>query len=479
MKQFQAAHQHKCAAVRSCAPGSGLVCAVLIVAWFSLAQAAGANLALQTLYEFESNPKNPQGVLVQGSDGNLYGTTVFGGTNSSNGTVFQITPAGLLTVLHSFQGSDGAMPSAGLVEGSDGLFYGTAERGAPNGELGSVFRITTSGEVTILHYFNGLDGSFPRAALVQGRDGGFYGTTVSGGTNKGTNGDNGTVFKITPSGLFTSLFSFNGRNGSRPTAGLVQGSDGSFYGTTSEGGPDYDGTTIVGHGTVFKITPEGVFASLYALNGTDASDPEAGLVEGSDGQFYGTTQFGGTNGDNGTVFKITPAGALTHFHSFAGSDGSFPVAGLARGSDGNFYGTTEGDNTNIFGTIFRMTPAGVLTTLFSFKGTNGASPVAGLIQGLDGNFYGTTFEGGAGGGGTLFRLVEAPLIAAVPASSGRMTLSWNSFTNGTYRVEYKPGLAGPDWIALDGDVVATHNTTSITNSFGGAAQRFYRIRLVP
>src|SRR6266700_4081381 len=275
MKQLPATRRHRSPPIRSCAPASGRVLAVLIVASFSLKKAAGAKLALQTLYEYESNAKNPRGVLVQGSDGNLYGTTVFGGTNGSNGTVFRITPAGLLTVLHSFQGSDGAMPMAGLVEGSDGLFYGTAERGAPNGEFGGVFQIATNGEVTILHYFYGLDGSFPRAALVQGRDGSFYGTTVSGGTNGGTNSDKSTVFKITPSGLFTSLFSFSGRNGSRPTAGLVQGSDGSFYGTTSEGGPNYEGTTIVGNGTVFKITPEGVFTSLYAFSGTDGINPEA------------------------------------------------------------------------------------------------------------------------------------------------------------------------------------------------------------
>src|SRR3989442_871101 len=130
MKRFPAAHQHRCEPVRSCAPGSGCVCAVLIVASFSLAQAAGANLALQTLYEFESNPKNPRGVLVQGSDGNLYGTTVFGGTNSDNGTVFQITPAGVLTLLQPLQEGGGPMPLAGLQEGGDGLFFCTAENGA-------------------------------------------------------------------------------------------------------------------------------------------------------------------------------------------------------------------------------------------------------------------------------------------------------------------------------------------------------------
>jgi uncharacterized repeat protein (TIGR03803 family) len=449
------------------------------VASFSLTQAAGSSFELQTLHEFESSPKNPRGVLVEGSDGNWYGTSVFGGTNSSNGTVFQMTPAGLLKVLHSFQGSDGAMPFAGLVEGRDGLFYGTAERGAPNSEFGAVFQIRTNGEFTILHYFNGLDGSYPRAALVQGNDGNFYGTTADGGTDRGTNSNNGTVFKITPGGLFTNLFSFNGTNGSRPTAGLVQGSDGSFYGTTSQGGPDYNGPTIVGKGTVFRITATGLFRSLHAFDGTDGAAPEAGLVEGSDGQLYGTTQFGGTNGDNGTVFRITTNGALTSMHSFDGSDGNYPVAGLTRGSDGNFYGATAGDNSTNFGTIFRITQAGTLTTLSVFKGTNGASPVAGLTQGLDGNFYSNTFEGGAGGDGTLFRLVEPVVIAAVPASNGRVTLTWNSFTNGTYRIEQNPDLAGPDWMALGSDVVATHNTTSITNNIAGAAQRFYRVRLVP
>src|SRR6185503_13735974 len=172
-------------------------------------------------------------------------------------------------------------------------------------------------------------------------------------------------------------------------------SDGSFYGTTSEGGPDYDGLTIVGKGTVFQITATGMHRSLHAFNGTDGAGPEAGLVEGSDGQFYGTTQFGGTNGDKGTVFRITTNGALTSMHSFDGSDGSYPVAGLTWGSDGNLYGATAGDNATNFGAIFRITQAGALSTLSFFKGTNGASPVAGLAPGLDGNLYGTTFEGGA------------------------------------------------------------------------------------
>jgi len=449
---------------------------VLVMAGSFRPQAMGTGLVSQGLYDFGANPKNPRAGLVQCGDGNFYGTTAFGGTNGENGTVFQISPAGMwtnLTILHSFQGSDGALPWAGLVQGSDGLLYGTTERGGTNSEFGTVFKIATTGEFTVLHNFEGSDGSFPRAALVQGRDGNYYGTTAAGGAN----GDNGTVFRITTNGVLDSLFSFNGTNGSRPLAGLIQSSDGNFYGTTSAGGPDYNGTPATGNGAVFRITGDGTLASLFFFHGTNGSDPEACLAEGSDGAFYGTTQAGGANGDNGTVFKITAAGVLTTLYSFGGADGNYPVAGLAAGSDGDFYGTTAGDNITTFGTVFRLTPR--LTTLFSFDGTNGASPVAGLTLGMDGNLYGTTFEGGSGRGGTIFRLVEAPVIKAILPSNGSVVVTWNSFTNGTYRVEHTPALGAPKWVPLAAEVMAAGMTTSATYGLEGASQVFFRVRLLP
>ncbi len=188
-----------------------------------------------------------------------------------------------------------------------------------------------------------------------------------------------------------------------PKAGLVQGSDGNFYGTTEYGGAS-------GSGTVFQMTPAGVLTTLVLFNGTNGSHPSAALAQGSDGNFYGTTAYGGTNGNKGTVFQMTPAGALTTLVSFNGTNGSRPVAGLVQGSDGNFYGTTLLGGANNHGTVFKMTTGGVLTTLVSFNGANGLSPFAPLVQGSDGNFYGTTAGGngywlndGYGGYGTVFQ----------------------------------------------------------------------------
>ena len=247
--------------------------------------------------------------------------------------MFKISPNGALTSLYSFTGgNDGADPDAGLVQGSDGNFYGTTYDGGTNGGYGTVFKISTNGALTSLYSFTGgNDGADPNAGLVQGSDGNFYGTTYSGGTN-----DSGTVFKISTNGALTSLYSFtDGNDGAYPYAGLVQGSDGNFYGTTDGGG------TNGGYGTVFKISTNGALTSLYSFTGgNDGAYPEAGLVQGSDGNFYGTTMRRYGYG-HGTVFKISTNGALTSLYSFTGgNDGASPQAGLVQGSDGNFYGTT-------------------------------------------------------------------------------------------------------------------------------------------
>ncbi len=245
---------------------------------------------------------------------------------------------------------------------------------------------------------------------MQGSDGNFYGTAVVGGANGA-----GTVFKITPGGTLITLYSFGVSDGQSPYGGLVQGSDGNFYGTTEFGGANN------GNGTVFKITPRGTLTSLYSFAGSDGANPHAGLVQGSDGNFYGTTEFGGTGqcaNRCGTVFKITPSGTLTTLYDFAGSDGFKPQAGLVQGSDGNFYGTTTGGGANNGkGTVFKITPSGTLTTLYSFAGSDGAFPQAGLVQGSDGNFYGTTAGGGANFAGTVFRLgVVRPCATCRPVS---------------------------------------------------------------
>jgi uncharacterized repeat protein (TIGR03803 family) len=416
------------------------------------------------------------GVMILGSDGNFYGTTP--SAFPSGGTTFQLTPSGTLTTLHTFcpgkdpnrlQCPDGAGPGA-LIEGSDGNFYGTATVGGVNadhsgGSAGTLYSITPSGALTTLYSFcsqvdpvtkNCLDGEIPDG-LIEANDGNFYGTTFEGGANSFVPA--GTIFKITPGGVLTTLYSFCSRldpgtltclDGQAPS-GLIQGSDGNFYGVTSEDGQF--GRPDVGGGTVFKITPSGAFTSLYSFCSRqepnsvfclDGNTP-ASVIEGRDGNFYGTTFFGGAHND-GTVFKLTPAGALTTLYSFCSRgdanihdclDGVDPN-GLIEGSDGNFYGTTSAGGpfatATAAGTAFMITPGGTLTTLYPFCSqvasnfTNcldGAEPAAPLIQDSEGNFYGVTAIGGGIGDfgfGTAFKLSVSfpmPVSAALAISPAR------------------------------------------------------------
>jgi uncharacterized repeat protein (TIGR03803 family) len=230
-------------------------------------------------------------------------------------------------------------------------------------QSGTVFKIITNGTLASLYLFTGgNDGKWPLAGLVQGSDGNFYGTTTSGGTSQ-----SGTVFKISPEGSFSSLCSFTGGNdGANPQACLVQGSDGNFYGTTQFGGTNQSGT-------VFKISPEGSFTSLYSFTGgNDGEYPYGGLVQGRDGNFYGTTLFGGVNGGHGTVFKISANGSFSSLYSFTGgNDGANPQAGLVEGRDSNFYGTTVNGGVGGVGTVFQLTivPAPVFQTIELAQGT--------------------------------------------------------------------------------------------------------------
>ena len=390
------------------------------------------NGALTSLYSFGSvqdangvphDGASPSAALVQGSDGNFYGTTQNGGTNGGCGTVFKISTNGTLTTLYSFSGgSDGANPN-GLVQGSDGSFYGTTQYGGTNG-AGTVFKISPNGALTTLYAFgtvtnaNGqpLDGLNPMAALVQGSDGNFYGTTEFGGLFPPYSSGWGTVFRISTNGAFTSLYLFTGGDDGAYPNGLVQGSDGNFYGTTYNGGAN--NVKYGGDGTVFKISPNGALTSLYSFglvqdtNGLplDGANPQAALVQGSDGDFYGTTYDGGTNG-LGTVFKISINGALTSLYSFTGgTNGATLNTALVQGRDGSFYGTTEFDDSGAgnfpsgCGTMFKITPNGAFTSLYSFTGINDGGSPNGLVQGSDGSFYGTTSGGGTNGAGTVFKI---------------------------------------------------------------------------
>jgi uncharacterized repeat protein (TIGR03803 family) len=331
------------------------------------------------------------------------------------------SPAQTLTTLASFNETDGAYPYASLVQGIDGNLYGAIFSGGDNPNCipdgcGTVVRISPQGTVTRLYSFcslsNCADGGNPSGGLVQGTDGNFYGTT------SGTGERGGTVFKITPSGTLTTLYSFcsqpNCTDGSSPWGGVVQGSDGNFYGTTESGGS----STACGGGcgTVFKITPSGALTTLHSFDGADGWNPFGALVQATDGDFYGTTYYAQLQGSDyccGTVFKITSAGVLTTLYSFSGSpsdDMLYPIGGLVQASDGNFYGTTNqgGNNGTDAGTVFRITPGGSVTLLYSFCSqpncADGADPMAGLVQATDGNLYGTTWGGSIDRPGTAFKI---------------------------------------------------------------------------
>jgi len=372
-----------------------------------------------------ANGAYPGAPLIQGTDGNFYGTTAKGGANGY-GTVFKITPAGTLTTLHSFDGTDGYEPLAGLVQASDGNFYGTTYQGGTDG-AGTVFKITPTGTLTTLHSFDGTDGNGPEAGLVQANDGNFYGTTYYGGNGGCQLPGCGTVFKITSGGALTTLHSFAGADGAAPLAGLVQAADGNFYATTVYGGTYNDGT-------VFKITSGGALTTLYsfcAQTGCNGTYPSAGLVQATDGNFYGTAFYGGTYND-GTVFKITSEGTLTTLYSLGGGAGANPwAAALVQATDGSFYGTALNGGTYGDGVVFKITSSGTLTTLHSFNSSDGANPQGGLVQATDGNFYGTTFFGGANdncaappnGCGTVFRLAVGLVLSDVqfvPATPCRL-----------------------------------------------------------
>jgi uncharacterized repeat protein (TIGR03803 family) len=365
---------------------------------------------LTTLHRFGSTDGTwPSTGLVLATDGNFYGTTEFGGANeicwNGCGTIFKITPGGTLTTLYNLCSqpgcTDGRNPDGTLVQATDGSLYGTTNLGGANscqvwGSCGSVFKITPRGTLTTLHSFAGSDGAGPSGKLIQATDGDFYGTTQGGGASgSGCNGFGcGTVFKMTRAGKLTTLYSFCSQtsctDGALPQAGLVQAADGNFYGTTQGGGAN-------GRGTVFKITSAGALTTLYSFcsqtNCTDGGMPQAGLVQATDGNLYGTTKWGGDNsscdgGPCGTVFMITLAGRLTTLYDFCSQtgciDGAFPVAALLQGTSGNFYGTTSWAGAHGDGTIFSLSrDLGPFVTFVRDSGKAGSKAEI-LGQGLTG-----------------------------------------------------------------------------------------------
>jgi uncharacterized repeat protein (TIGR03803 family) len=274
--------------------------------------------------------------------------------------------------------------------------------------LGGQSAPTATAQGQIFSGFVATNGSNPYANLCAGLNGDFYGTTTSGGTKGGY----GTVFTVTTNGWLSSLASFDNTNGADPQAGLALGTDGNFYGTTTGGG------TNGGYGTVFRVTTNGTLTSLVSFANTNGAYPYSGLILGTDGNLYGTTYLGGSNGE-GTVYKVTTDGVLTTLAAFANTNGANPHTGLVRGNNGDFYGTTTSGGTNGgYGTVFKLTAQGLLVPLVSLANFDGAYPEAVLAAGPDGNFYGTTYYGGSNSLGTIFRVSTNGSLTSLVSFAG-------------------------------------------------------------
>ena len=367
----------------------------------------GARIAsaqtISVLYNFGTQAGDPSqgfysGIIAQGRDGNLYSGSSAGGANDV-GATYKVTPGGTLTTLDSFGGSGASAPYGGLTLGTDGNFYGTAYSGGfGNDPYGTVFKMTPQGGLSTLYVFTGgNDGSLPSAPPIQGADGNFYGTTCPGCNNQaGTS----SIYKITPKGVFSVLYDCDGIVCWQPRDPLLLGTDGNFYGTST-----YGGTTGGCCGSIFKITAAGKPTVLYSFDNTHGEFPIGPLVQGNDGNFYGTALDGGAFG-YGVVFKLTPAGKLTVLHNMNGTtDGGIPYAGLVQATDGNFYGANESSGAtstncpNGCGTVFKITAKGAFSVIYNFDLTTGQGPLTTLLQHTNGLLYGTTQSGGTGNAG--------------------------------------------------------------------------------
>lgn len=450
--------------------GFMLLAAALALCWAGAA--AQATVTYNVLSSFGQTNGSAPTSLIQGTDHNFYGTTQNGGS-TNYGTVFEFaTTNQTLISLSSFTNLGGSVTyPVGLTQKADGSFFGVSFLGGAYG-YGTIFQIGTNNTPEIVYSFDWTNGGQPRSSLLYNpTDGNYYGTTYIGGTN----GNYGTIYRLTSGGVFTSLFSFGGTNGNGPGAPLILGPDGNMYGTTSYGGSNSSGT-------VFRISTNGVLTSLFSFDGpANGANPLGGLVLAPDGLLYGTTSQYGTDG-HGTIFRIDTNGNLTTLLAFNGTNGATPYTTLLNHGDGTLYGTTYfGGTNNNYGTIFRITTNGVFCSILSFGYANGAYPNDTLLQTADGTIYGTTSQGGANGYGTLFQLIVTPpqppqLNLSVNGTS--LCFKWNSVPNQSYQLQSTASLNHPNWTNNGPVITATGSTTTTTDSVSGI-RLLYRLVVIP
>lgn len=426
------------------------------------------------------NGTGPEGAVVQATDGNFYGTTDLGGA-SQWGVLYKVTPSGDLSVVYNFCSqpncADGSLLSSSPILGSDGNLYGTtsgggSDAGFPNGS-GTIYKMTLAGEITTLYTFCVTtpcnDGQGPGGLTLAG-DGNFYGTATVGGKF-----NEGTIFRVSPTGAFKVLHSFcslkNCKDGERPFYPPIQGIDGNFYGTASGGGAN-------GGGVVYKLTPAGVYTVIHNFcsdpNCTDGSVPTT-IVQDAKGDFFGTTELGSNGTFYGTVFKIKSTNLFSVLKSFDQEFG-FVVTGLVLANDGNLYGVTEGPEQGFDsngGTIFEISPAGKLSFphIFASGCSGGYDPWGPLSQNTNGILYGTTLYGNSNGGcddpGTIYSLSNglSALVETVPVagSAGKTVLILGNGLTGTTSVTFN-GVQADFTVESDTYIKATVPTDATTGA---------------
>jgi uncharacterized repeat protein (TIGR03803 family) len=395
------------------------------------------------------------GVLAQGRDGNIYGTTQNGGTNTF-GTFFVVNPSTGLAKLYDFDGTHGQYPQAGLAMGFDGNFYGTTYLGGTTPSLGVLFKLTPGGSLTVLHNFaNSTDGAYPRQPPIPAPDGNLYGITG--------NGTNYYIYRVTPSGTFTPVATPPGYS----YAPLLLATDGKLYGVTNYGGT-YNG------GTVFQLTlgktPKVKIIYSFGVTPSTGFNPTGALMQASDGKLYGTTPNGG-NASGGVLFQVTTAGGYKVLHNFAAAapatDGYGPVAGLVQGSDGFLYGVNPNGGSAGFGTLFKINTSGsIFQVLHNFDGISGANPTSTPILHTNGKIYGMTMSGGAFHQGVFYSFDNGlkPFASLFVISSGKVGSSVDILGQGFSNATGVKFGTGPGTFAAANDtymtaLVATGSTT--------------------
>ena len=391
---------------------------VTLIAVFVAADVPLQGQTVNTLFNFQSNnnnsePSEPQGNMAQGRDGNFYGISS-SGNGCCQGVFYKIDSTGALTALAAMAQSEGTNCN-GLVLATDGNFYGTCYSDPTNN--GTLIQLTPTGAINVIHTFLGttVDGCHPLAPPIQATDGSLYGTTGFCGAN-----GYGTVYKVSPTGAYTQLYNFQGPpNDTAEPLGLIEGTDGNLWGLGNG--------WIISSGAVFKVSSAGKETLVYAFKGgtTDGQNPYTSLIQGADGNYYGTTEYGGTDA-YGTIFKLTQAGVETVLYNFPNqTDGAYPRLPLTQGLDGLLYGMATdcaGGGCGPAG-LFDITTKGAYKNLYLYPigPPNSIQPFAPLLLSTNGTLYGTTFQGGVSSDGTFYSVSAgySPFISLVNVRSGK------------------------------------------------------------